>query len=162
MPNDFTVTVNVIAIAGSGLVAGLFFVFSVSVMKALRQIPASAGIAAMQRINVTIVNPLFMLVFLGTPVASLYLAIVGVIDLSDPGFGYLLAGGALHVVGSFLVTIAFNVPMNNELATVDPDSEEASTVWSRYLMEWTRWNHVRTVSALGSTVMLSLGLLWTS
>ena len=64
----------------------------------------------MQRINVTVINPLFMFVFLGTPAASLYLAIVAVTDLSEPGFGYLLAGSSLHIVGTLLVTIAFNVP----------------------------------------------------
>ena len=162
MQDNFTLLVNVFAIAGSGVVAGIVFSFSTFVMKALSQLPARTGIVAMQRINVTIINPLFMLVFLGTPAASLYLAIVGVIDLSEPGVGYLLAGSVLHIVGSLLVTIAFNVPRNNELATLDPDNEEASTTWSKYLREWTAWNHVRTVSSLGSTVLLSLGLLWTS
>ena len=162
MHDDITLAVNIFAIAGSGLVAGIFFAFSTFVMKALSQMSASAGIVAMQRINVTVINPLFMLVFLGTPAASLYLAIIAVIDLSEPGFGYLLAGSSLHIVGSLLVTIAFNVPRNNELATVDHDSEEAAGAWSKYLREWTVWNHVRTVSSLGSTVLLSLGLLWTS
>ena len=162
MQDDITLLVNVFAIAGSGVVAGTFFAFSTFIMKALGQMPARTGIVAMQRINVTVINPLFMFVFLGTPAASLYIAVIGVIDLSEPGFGYLLAGSSLHIVGSLLVTIAFNVPRNNELATVEPDSEQASSAWSKYLKEWTVWNHVRTVSSLGSTVLFSLGLLWTS
>ena len=162
MDDTITLAVNIFAIAGSGLVAGIFFAFSTFVMKALSQMPASAGLVAMQRINVTVINPLFMLVFLGTPLASLYLAVVGVIDLSEPGFAYLLAGGAVHIVGSLFVTIAFNVPRNDALATVDPESQEASTAWSKYIREWTAWNHVRTVSSLGSAVLFSLGLLWTS
>ena len=159
--DNITLAVTISAIAGSGLVAGIFFAFSTFVMKALSQMPASAGIVAMQRINVTVINPLFMLVFLGTPVAGLYLAIVGVIDLSEPGFAYLLAGGAVHIVGSLFVTMAFNVPRNNALARVDPESQEVSGVWSKYIREWTAWNHVRTISSLGSTVLFSLGLLWT-
>ena len=162
MQNDFTFAVNLFAIAGSGVVAGIFFAFSTFVMQALGQMPVPAGILAMQRITVTVFNPLFMLAFIGTPVASLYLAIVGIIDLSEPGFGYLLAGCTLHIVGSLLVTMAFNVPRNNSLATIEPDSEEASDAWSKYLKEWTVWNHVRTVSSLGSTVLLSLGLVWTA
>ncbi len=162
MQDDITLVVTVFATAGSGVVAGIFFAFSTFVMKALGQMPAPSGIVAMQRINVTVINPLFMLAFLGTPAASLYLAVIAVIDFSEPGFGYLLAGSVLHIVGSLLVTIGFNVPRNNRLATIQPESEEASGLWSKYLKEWTAWNHVRTASALGATVLFSLGLLWTS
>jgi len=55
-----------LTLLGCGLMAGLFFIFSVCIMKALGQLPPEKGIAAMQFINVVIVNPLFMLVFLGT------------------------------------------------------------------------------------------------
>ena len=161
MDDNITLAVTISAIVGSGVVGGIVFAFSTFVMRALSQMPTSAGIVAMQRINVTIINPLFMLVFLGTPVASVYLAIVGVIDLSEPGFAYLLAGSTVYIVGLLLVTMAFNVPRNDALATVDPESQQASTAWSKYIREWTAWNHVRTVSALGSTVLFSLGLLWT-
>ncbi|WP_010496926.1 hypothetical protein [Paenibacillus elgii] len=44
---------------GSGLIAGLFFAFSTFVMSALARLPAEQGIAAMQSINVTVLNPLF-------------------------------------------------------------------------------------------------------
>jgi len=50
-------TIQVIAVAGSGLMAGLFFVFSFSVMDALAQMPTSEGMKAMQLINRTILNP---------------------------------------------------------------------------------------------------------
>ena len=159
MYDNITLAVTISAIAGSGVVAGIFFAFSTFVMKALSQMPVSAGIVAMQRINVTVINPLFMLVFLGTPVASLYLAIVGVTDLSEPGSAYLLAGSAVHIVGSLLVTMAFNVPRNDALATVDPESAEAASVWSKYIREWTAWNHMRTVAALAAAVLLTIALV---
>src|SRR5262249_36312950 len=44
--------------------AGLFFAFSVAVMQALARLPAAGGIAAMQSINIAILNPLFLSVFL--------------------------------------------------------------------------------------------------
>lgn len=160
MFDNFTLAVTVFAMAGSGIVSGLFFVFSNTVMKSLGQMPASAGINAMQRINVTIVNPLFMLVFMGTPLASLYLAVKAAIGLDEAGAVYLLAGSSLHIVGSLLVTIAFNIPRNNALAAVDPESEEGAQYWFVYLQDWTRWNHVRTVATTGSTVLLSLALFW--
>ena len=57
---------KLLAALGCGLMAGVFFAFSAFVMNALARLPAAAGIAAMQSINITVINPLFMTVFLGT------------------------------------------------------------------------------------------------
>jgi uncharacterized membrane protein len=59
----------------SGLVAGIFFAFSTFVMSALAHRPTAEGIAAMQEINITVINPWFMTAFLGTAVACLALGI---------------------------------------------------------------------------------------
>ena len=70
----------------------------------------------------------------------------------------MLAGGLLYVVGGFLVTIVFNVPMNNALAVVDPASAEGASYWTRYLTRWTAWNHVRTVACLAAAAALIVAL----
>jgi uncharacterized membrane protein len=57
---------TLLAALGCGLMAGIFFAFSAFVMKALSRLPASEGMAAMQAINVAILNPLFFVVFFGT------------------------------------------------------------------------------------------------
>ena len=44
------------AALGGGLMAGLFFAFSNSVMGALARLPAAQGVAAMNSINVVILN----------------------------------------------------------------------------------------------------------
>src|SRR5215218_10908866 len=36
-------------------------------------------------------------------------------------------------VGTFLVTVLFNVPLNNRLATVKPESAEGKAIWTHYL-----------------------------
>ena len=59
------------AALGAGLMAGLFFAFSTCVMTALGRQPAPCGIAAMQAVNEVILNPVFLLVFMGTPAVSL-------------------------------------------------------------------------------------------
>lgn len=51
---------------GAATVGGVFFAFSSFVMKALAQLPPAQGLAAMQRINVVVLNPAFLGVFLGT------------------------------------------------------------------------------------------------
>jgi len=48
------------AVLGCGLVGGIFFGFSAFIMKALKRLPPAQGIAAMQCINVTVINPLFI------------------------------------------------------------------------------------------------------
>lgn len=45
---------------GCGLIAGFFFAFSAVVMKALGKLPPAQGIAAMQSINVVVINPWFL------------------------------------------------------------------------------------------------------
>ena len=62
-------TITLVAALGCGLMAGLFFAFSVSVMKALGRLPSAEGIAAMQSINVAIINPVFLAAFFGTATA---------------------------------------------------------------------------------------------
>jgi hypothetical protein len=78
---------------GCGLVAGVFFAFSSFVMNALARLPAAQGIAAMQSINVVVINPLFMTAFLGTAAACVLLAISSVLRLRAPGASITDPGG---------------------------------------------------------------------
>ena len=57
------------AALGCGLVGGLCFAFSTAVMPAFDDLAPSAAIAAMQSINRSIVNPVFLLALLGTALA---------------------------------------------------------------------------------------------
>ena len=138
---------------GCGLLAGLYFSFTTFIMTALGRIGQTAGITAMNAINVSIVQSLFMPFFLGTTAASAALAAIALFRWGEPGAMAMVAAGVLYVLGMFIVTMIFNVPLNNALAAVDPASSEAASVWARYLTVWTTWNHVRTVS---STVACAL------
>ncbi|RYG87082.1 DUF1772 domain-containing protein [bacterium] len=146
----------VAATIGSGLVAGTFFAFSAFVMPALGRLPKPQGIAAMQAINVAAVTPLFMAVFVGTALLSLGLAIA-TFRSPVPGMNLVFWAALLYLVGSFVLTIAANVPLNDALAGVTP--ETGGTVWSDYLRAWTLYNHVRTVASAAAMLTLILGLL---
>jgi uncharacterized membrane protein len=143
---------------GSGLIAGLFCSFSNFVMKALGSLPPEKGASAMQAINATILNPLFLSVFVGTAVASLAIVILAAVQWSSPGTGWIITGGLLYFLGGFIVTIVCNVPMNDALAAIDPTTAEGATVWRDYLSRWTAWNHVRSVTTLAATASLIYGL----
>ena len=146
------------AILGTGLVAGVFFAFSSFVMKALARLNPSESIAAMQFINITVINPLFMTALFGTAVVCLFLAAFSLLRWHHPTSIYLLASSLLYIVGTVGVTIAFNVPLNDTLAKVAPSSTEGAELWANYLSNWTLWNHVRTVAALIATALLAISL----
>ena len=136
------------AALGAGLVAGIFFAFSAFIMSALKRLPPEGGISAMQSINVAVLNPVFFFVFFGTAVAALILAIASFAGWSPSRPLYLLAGSLLYLAGTIVVTMAFNVPLNNKLAATGAKSAEGAGVWKTYLSAWTAWNHVRTIAAL--------------
>ncbi|PXX38699.1 DUF1772 domain-containing protein [Undibacterium pigrum] len=144
---------------GGGLMAGFFFAFSVLVMKALSALSPAQGISAMQSINIVVINPWFMTPFLGMAVLSGVLITMVIFRWQETNSAYVFAGGLLYLLGTLGVTIAFNVPRNEALAAVVPDSTEAARLWAGYLTEWTRWNHVRTIAALASSVALTIALL---
>ncbi len=127
-------------------------------MKALARLPSAEGIAAMQSINVAIINPVFLAAFLGTAAACVLIMIASVLRWQDPGAVYLLIGGALYLVGTFLVTLMFNVPKNNALASIAPADPEGARLWSDYLSKWTAWNHVRAAAALAAAALLTIAL----
>ncbi|MBE9180012.1 DUF1772 domain-containing protein [Oculatella sp. LEGE 06141] len=158
MTNDWLFGLKLFSALGCGLVAGIFFAFSTFVMRALAQRPSAEGIAAMQAINITVINPWFMTVFLGTGVACLVLAIASLFKGHQSHTTYLLVGSLLYLIGCFGVTIVFNVPLNDALAIAQPNSTEGTDLWAKYLTNWTFWNHVRTIAAFGAAALFTLAL----
>lgn len=148
---DFPGLAAAAATAGALLIAGVFFAFSNFVMKALDRVPPAAGIAAMQSINVLVLNPLFLGVFLGTAV----LAVAALCACwNGPGRYAALAGACLYIVGTVVVTVRCNVPCNDQLARLDATHANSLEAWRRYVAEWTFWNHVRTAAATAAGACL--------
>lgn len=150
---------TLLAILGTGMIAGTFFVFSVAIMSAFRRLPANEGMAAMQSINVVIQNPIFLGVFMGSALISLVLVVFSMWSWATSQPYYILAGATLYVIGSFMVTVVFNVPLNNALDAADSTTASGREIWANYLTTWTFWNHVRTVASILSTAAFGLALL---
>ncbi|NDJ78622.1 MAG: DUF1772 domain-containing protein [Chloroflexi bacterium] len=147
-----------LAALGCALMAGLFFTFSNFVMRALARLQAPQGVAAMQLINIVILNPLFFLVFMGTAVLSLVLPVSLLWRTAHANEIFVIGGSLSYLVGVMAVTIVRNVPMNNALEVVEPTSDEANQLWQQYLVNWTRWNHVRSVTSFLGTLFFILAL----
>lgn len=147
-----------VAALGCGLVAGVFFAFSGFVMPALARLSPAAGIAAMQSINRLAVTAWFMSLLFGTALLCLVLALLAILNWHGALSAWPLAGSLLYLCGAILVTVLFNVPLNNALATAPAENAEGAAIWSRYLTAWTRWNHLRTVASSLAAGCFILGL----
>ena len=122
----------------SGLLAGVFLAYAVSVMPALRSMDDQTFVVVMNRVNVVIVNPVFMVVLLGAPLAAL--ALLGWARTS-----WSVAAALLGVL-TCTVTIVFNVPLNDMLAQGGARGDFENS--------WTFWNIVRTLGASASFLCL--------
>jgi uncharacterized membrane protein len=139
-----------------GLMAGFFFTFSVVIMATLEQQPAEAGMRVMQTINVAVFNPWFGFAFSATPASCALAANAAMRRATDAAARYALIGAVLYLGGTLLVTALCNVPRNDALAAVSAGDPAAAAVWSNYLVEWTRWNHVRTIAAMVAATLFTL------
>ena len=157
--NGLTTSLTVLALLGSALVGGIFFAFSSFIMKALGRVPSAEGIAAMQSINVVVINPSFLGAFFGTALLSLAVAVLAVQAWGTPAAACLLAGAVSYLVGTILVTMLGNVPLNDRLAGVSAVSAEAAELWTHYLSRWTMLNTVRTVAAMLAALLFTAGLV---
>lgn len=153
-----TATALILASAFStAMVAGIFHAFSSFVMPALGRIQNSEGINAMNAINVTVITPSFMLFFMGSAVLGIVLGGWSLFSISQLDSQLVLLASLLYVVGCFGVTMALNVPLNNQLAATSPTDGHA--FWLVYLKTWTMWNSVRTASsALAAIVFVAAAL----
>jgi uncharacterized membrane protein len=145
--NHYLIALTVAAALGSGLIAGAFFAFSTFVMPALDRTTAPHGAEAMQHINVTVLNGWFLGTFMGTAVLSGLIAALSLWHFQPRPGALALAASALYLLGTFGVTIGFNVPMNDRLANHAPTAQATSEYWPHYLARWTIWNTARTLAA---------------
>jgi len=148
-----------IAAIGAGLVAGTFFSFSSFVMAALGRLPPPNGVAAMQAINVTVLNPGFFLAFFGTGLVCLVLIAGAFIRWEQAAGKLILVASLAYVIGCIGVTMVCNVPLNNALAAVRSNTPEEAALWSRYLDRWVMWNHVRTLASLLAGILFTAALI---
>ena len=144
-----------LAILATALNAGLFFIFSVCIMAAFARLTPAEGAAAMNAINVVILNPWFLSAFLGGALLSLVLVVFGFLQDGAGGM-FAAAGGIVFLLAVIGVTMVFNVPLNDALSAAPAGSEEQAVLWQRYLDVWTMWNHVRTVGSLAAVGLFAL------
>lgn len=137
-----------------GLSAGVFFGFSSFIMSGLARAPDAAAGDAMSGINETALQAAFMSVFFGALLVPAGTGIWGLVEGRDGG-AWILAAAAVYLVGTFGVTMALNVPLNNRLL----GAHDKGAAWRAYWRPWTAWNHLRTFAGVVATALAAVGLL---
>lgn len=127
------------------IMIGLYFIFSNTIMTTLARVENGANV--MVDINKQILNPVFLVCFVLSALASVYFLAFG--------SGLNRVSGGVFFVGTVVVTALKNVPLNNQLRDVKGFSEQ-QILWKVYLSKWVKWNHVRTLSAVVSGFLLVL------
>ncbi len=123
---------------------GLYFIFSNTIVRTLTTL--ESGALVMVEINKTILNPVFMGFFILSGIAGFYFFVFTE--------GLLAIAGLVFFIGTTLVTIIKNVPLNNRL--LHATEQERDKIWQMYSKRWVFWNHVRTVSGLLAGLLLSM------
>jgi uncharacterized membrane protein len=158
MDTLMTVLLAVCAL-GSGAIGGVFFAFSNFVMPALARIAPAEGIHAMQAINVTVLNRLFLGTFMGTGALSLAVIVDALFRWNGASSFWALLGGGAYLLGSILVTLRGNVPLNNALMRITQVDALGEATWRSYVTDWTKWNTVRTIACFVAMALFIVALL---
>ena len=156
--NTFTFATILTAGLGCGLMGGVFFAFSTFVMQGLARLPAIESVHAMQSINEMAGRTLFGALFILTPLACVVSLVVGWPHRRDPVGQYILAGGLTYLFFGLLLTLVFNIPLNNQLAEVSTQGADYAAEWHRFFTPWMAWNHLRTAGSIAATVFFLLAL----
>ena len=136
----------------AGVMSGVFFTYSNSVLPGLRQVDDRTFVHTMQRINVAIVNPWFLLTFLGTLV---FAGLAAVLHLQTGALPWIVAAFGLYLA-QLIITFSVNVPLNNQLDAAS--LVEAAVARVQFEAAWVRWNHLRTVASLGAFISLVIAV----
>lgn len=152
-----------VGIVGSGLIAGLFWGWNFSALPGLRSVDDRTYVTAMQSINRSILNPMFLITFVGTVIVLAVAALAGFQAGHSRRAWWLTAAAVTYAIGVFGVTVAGNVPLNDQLDRFDlpgATTETIATARHDYEGPWNRLHRVRSglsvlVVALAATAALT-------
>lgn len=111
----------------------------------------------MAAINRIIVNPWFLLLFMGTAACCVALTFL-VWGGEREGRVLILSGCALYLGGIIGITAAVNVPLDERLEKALGNVAEARDLWPEYLRRWTPWNSVRAFCGMLAAALFALAV----
>jgi uncharacterized membrane protein len=146
------------------LVGGFLFAFAVVVMPGLRSLDDGDFIRAFQVVDRVIQKnqSLFVFVWVGSVLALVTAAVLGVWQLAGADRLLVIAAALVYVLGVQVPTVTVNIPLNNELQKLDPDTINATMrrrARDNFEPRWNRWNAIRSAWASLASILLMVLLL---
>ncbi|MFG6094917.1 DUF1772 domain-containing protein [Leptolyngbyaceae cyanobacterium CCMR0082] len=141
------------------LVTGFLFAFASVVMPGIKTLNDREFIRAFQVIDGVIQNnqPIFVATWVGSIVALLVAAGLGIGQLDGMQRMLLLVTPLLYILGVQLPTFTINVPLNNKLQMLQIDAMEGTALRTARLHfepRWNQWNVSRTLLASLTSILL--------
>lgn len=153
-------TILIISTFFTGIMAGLFFAWAVSVMNGLGKLPDREFIVSMQSMNRGILNPVFFLFFFGT---LLLLPVCVYMNYRpNPGIGFwLIVAAMLLYIAVIVITMGGNVPLNNMLDSFPANNttENMAAVREKFEVPWNRLNITRVICNMLSFLLLLIATI---
>jgi uncharacterized membrane protein len=158
--SPFVILTSIAAIA-SAAAGGMMYVFSTFVLRGLDRTEPVEAITAMRGINAEAnTNPAFLLAYFGAAILAVVVGVIAVVQLRQPGSWWVLVGAVFGILAA-IITVVFNVPLNNHLDGVNPvglSVADAAREWQAYFSTWMAWNHVRTATSFIGAALMLIGL----
>lgn len=154
MTQNLRTPLLITAIVAAGLQAGTYYVWACGVMPGLARTDDHTFVTALSQVNQAIVNPVFMLTFLGAPI----LAAAAAVTSTPAARPWLIAGLAL-TVATVAVTVAGNVPLNDALGKAASTGTDLAAARAAFESAWVRWNVLRTLSSTAALAALGWAAL---
>ena len=141
------------------LVAGFLFAFALVVMPGIRSLNDREFIRAFQVMDRVIQNnqPIFMLVWVGSVVALVTSAVLCIGQSDGAGRLLIIFAALAYLLGVQLPTVTINIPLNNQLQTLDVDAMDETTQKAArkdFEPRWNLWNSIRAAFASLTSALL--------
>ena len=141
------------------LVAGLVLTFAIVVMPGIKTLGDLDFLRSFKAMDRVIQNnhPIFMLVWIGSAVVLVASTVLGIWRLEGLDRILMIVACAIYIFGVQVPTVTINIPLNNQLQSLDlnamPNPKVLAAV-EDFESRWLRWNTIRTVVATLTTVLL--------
>ena len=158
------ISIKTIVLFGSliltGLSAGFFYAWSVSVIPGTQNVINTTYLETMQSINRAILNPAFFLIFFGS-IVFLSIGSIYQFHTNKITFWLMLTASATYLIGTVGVTALGNVPLNNQLDLLNLSeltSDKLTQFRKFYENKWNRLHFIRTFFAVCSFLFTVLAV----
>ncbi|MER5846007.1 anthrone oxygenase family protein [Streptomyces sp. NPDC002012] len=139
-----------LAVITTGLYAGFLLTFLIAIMPGIAALPDERFTAAMRRFNEKVPGPAFLVLFAGV-IAFPVAVVVGADDDADRA---LAVAALVCAVGSHLITIIGNIPLNKALAASEGGGDSAAR--EAFESRWNNLHRIRTALSLAAFALLAV------